>query len=130
MHSSAELLGCKRLLSIKTEFSGWCVFVSDLHQTLGFVALPLAASRVLAMQAGVDAGQSAHAALVAWMEPGGTQLQLIIAGHLDEGTPPEGPLEARTKSGGLEYMNSLLKLSKFFLFHLFLFFSEDMFVLN
>ncbi len=99
---SAELLGYKRGLSVKTEFSRCCAFVFDLHLTLqGLGALAVAAAWVVAVDAGVDAGQGAHAALVAWVETGGTELEFIVAGYLDEGTPPEGPFETGPKSGGL-----------------------------
>lgn len=98
---SAELLGCERGLSVKTEFSRCCAFVFDLHLTLqGLGALAVA---------GVDAGQGAHAALVTWVETGGTELEFIVAGYLDEGTPPEGPFETGPKSGGLGKMIFSLK---------------------
>lgn len=49
---------------------------------------------------GVHPGQRVHAALAGRVEPRGAQLQLIVAGHLDERTPAERSLEARSKPGG------------------------------
>lgn len=59
---------------MKTEFSSCRVFVFDLDLTLGLGALSVAAAGVVAVDAGVDPRQGAHAALVTWMETGGTEL--------------------------------------------------------
>lgn len=107
---SAELLGCERGFSVKTEFSRCCAFIFDLHLTpQGFGDLAVAAAWVVTVDAGVDARQGAHAALVVWVETGRTELEFIVAGYLDEGTPPEGPFETGPKSGGLEKMIFSLK---------------------
>lgn len=47
--------------------------------------------------AGVHPGHSIEAALSGGVEPGCLQLQLVIAGHLNEGAPAEGSLEASSE---------------------------------
>lgn len=48
----------------------------------------------------IHSGQRVHAALTCRVEPRGAQLQLIVAGHLNERAPTECSLEARSKPGG------------------------------
>ena len=48
---------------------------------------------------GVHAGQGVHAALPRRVQAGGLQLQLVVAGHLDERAPAECPLEPRPEPG-------------------------------
>lgn len=47
---------------------------------------------------GLHSRHSVQAALPGWVEPGGLELQLIIARHFDERTPAKGSLEASSKS--------------------------------
>lgn len=48
---------------------------------------------------GIHSGQRVHAALARRVQPCGAELQLIIAGHLDERAPTKCPFEAGSKSG-------------------------------
>lgn len=49
---------------------------------------------------GVHSGQRVHAALTRRVEPRAAQLQLVVAGQLNERTPTERSLEARSEPGG------------------------------
>lgn len=48
----------------------------------------------------IHSGQRVHAALARGVVARGAQLQLVVAGHLNERTPAERSLEARSKPGG------------------------------
>lgn len=47
--------------------------------------------------AGVHPGHSVEAALPCGVEPGCLQLQLLVAGHLNEGAPAQSSLEASSE---------------------------------
>lgn len=96
------MLGGGACVRIQAVFSGrWTHFGAvDLTVAQRLGALAGGMARVIAEDAGVDAGQRAHAAAVAWVESRCTQFQLVITRHTDERTATERPFKARSEPAG------------------------------
>lgn len=97
-----ELLGGGACVGVQAVFGGRRTSFGGVDLTVVHRpgALAVGMVRVVAEDAGVDAGQRAHAAVITWVESRCTQFQLIISRYTDERTPPESPFEARSEPAG------------------------------
>lgn len=107
---SVEVFGGGGRVGVQAVFSGRRTRFRAIDLTVGqrLGALAVAMARVVSEDAGVDAGQRAHAAAVPWVESSCTQFQLVITGYSDERTPAESSFEACSEPAGPQESTSTL----------------------